>query len=74
MTASRNDDPPWEGIEVQFEAVGETRRARDTHWCCACVKPIRRGQLYTRVFAVVDDEPQVQKFHGIVVGACVRPW
>jgi hypothetical protein len=55
---------------VEFEKV-EVRVARVPHRCSSCSQPIKPGSRYTRVFAVVDGEPQTQLSHGRVIGECM---
>jgi len=62
--------PEYDAPTVYFEKL-ERRRARYPHRCYACSQPIQPGQTYSRIFAIVDGEPQVQKWHGVTIGECM---
>jgi hypothetical protein len=62
-----DDDHPC----IDFEKA-EVRRARKPHRCVTCSQEIKVGQVYTRIFAVVDgDASGNYKFHGQVNGECL---
>lgn len=62
--------PEYDYAEVGFEKC-ERRTARVPHQCYACGQPIKPGQPYSRLFGIVDGEPQVQKWHGVTIGECM---
>ena len=72
MKAYGEYPPDYDQIDVDFERA-EVRRARLTHTCSVCCQPIRPGQRYLRVFAIVEGEPQTQLSHGLVIGECAGP-
>lgn len=69
----RNDDPPNDGAPEVLSFPIRVHTARVPHHCNTCGRPINPGERYSALFAVVDGEPSMQRWHGTVTGSCLTP-